>query len=172
MPTKPIEDEEVSFTEDEDIIIDDDGEEGEDDDDDTLETTDDYENTNKKKIGIQDDGEEEIEDGENGEDDDIDTIIETEVMPINENIIPSEERVSKPFLNKYEKTRVLSTRSKQLSLGAKPLVKIDTNVRLPPFEVAQLELKHKMIPYIIRRKMPDGRFELWKISELEDIYIR
>lgn len=80
------------------------------------------------------------------------------------------QRISKPYLNKYEKTRILATRSKQLSLGAKPLIKIISDKKLSPFEIAIEELKQKMIPYIIRRKMPDGKYELWRVDELEDIY--
>jgi DNA-directed RNA polymerase I, II, and III subunit RPABC2 len=36
-------------------------------------------------------------------------------------------------------------------------------------EIAELELKQKAIPYFVRRFLPDGQYEDWKISELEII---
>jgi hypothetical protein len=36
-----------------------------------------------------------------------------------------------------------------------------------PTEIAELELKHNMVPFKIKRKLPNGKFEIWKLSELE-----
>jgi DNA-directed RNA polymerase subunit K/omega len=68
-------------------------------------------------------------------------------------------------LFKYEKVRLLSTRAKQLSGGAKPMIKDTTG--LSSKEIALLELKNKMIPLIIERPIPNIGIERWKLSELE-----
>ena len=41
-------------------------------------------------------------------------------------------------------------------------LKMETEV-----ELAELELKYKMIPLKIKRPLPNGKFEIWKISELD-----
>ena len=71
-----------------------------------------------------------------------------------------------PFLTKYEKTRVLGQRIQQLNNGAKAYINvaddiIDNNV------IAEIELKEKKIPFIIRRPVPDNTFEYWKLADLE-----
>ena len=73
-----------------------------------------------------------------------------------------------PFLTKYEKARVLGQRSKQLETGAKPLVKIPENI-IDSYIIAELELKEKKIPFIIRRPIPGGGCEYWKLCDLENI---
>lgn len=35
-----------------------------------------------------------------------------------------------------------------------------------PLQIAMKELAAKKIPLIVRRTLPDGSFELWKVSEL------
>jgi hypothetical protein len=36
-----------------------------------------------------------------------------------------------------------------------------------PTEIAELELKNNMIPFKIKRRLPNGKFEIWRLSELE-----
>jgi DNA-directed RNA polymerase I, II, and III subunit RPABC2 len=120
--------------------------------------------------GDEDDGDEDDINSNEDMSDDEKILIDISETENSTKFIHSKLRITKPFLNIYEKTRVLSTRSKQLSLGAKPLIKIDGNLKLSPLEIATLEFENKMIPFIIRRKLPDGKYELWKVSELEDIY--
>lgn len=75
------------------------------------------------------------------------------------------ERLTKPFLSKYEMVRLLSVRAKQLAQGAKPMIK--NTVGLSPKEIALLELKNKVVPLIIERPVPNSGVERWKLSELE-----
>ena len=80
-------------------------------------------------------------------------------------IIPPEERITKPFLFKYERVRLIGDRAKQLALGAKPLIK---NIEhLPPKKIAELELENNIIPLIIERPLPNGKKERWLINELQ-----
>ena len=74
-------------------------------------------------------------------------------------------RISRPRLTKYERVRVLASRTKQLAMGAPPLVK---NVfGKSPIEIAEIELHFNMIPFKIKRPMPNNTYEIWKLSELD-----
>jgi len=80
-------------------------------------------------------------------------------------IINKTSRLTKPYLTKYEKVRILGDRARQLAQGAKPMIKNTTG--LSHKEVALLELKSKVIPLIIERPIPNVGVEKWKLSELE-----
>ena len=71
-------------------------------------------------------------------------------------------------LSKYEKTRVLGQRAKQLEHGHSSFIKttdiIDSSL------IAEEELKLKLIPLIIRRPLPHGGSEYWRVSDLEILY--
>jgi len=83
-------------------------------------------------------------------------------------IVPNNERMTRPFLTKYEKVRIIGTRRKQLYLGAKPMIKIDGDLSIE--EIVDLELKEKVIPFKIKRPLPSSnKVEIWKLSELEII---
>ena len=73
-----------------------------------------------------------------------------------------------PFLTKYEKTRILGQRAKQIECGAKPLVKVPENI-IDSYVIAELELEQKAIPFIIRRPIPSGGSEYWNLKDLEII---
>ena len=75
------------------------------------------------------------------------------------------ERISIPRLTQYERVRLLGDRAKQLSEGAKPLIRCDKIYSA--MEIAILELEKKVIPLKIIRPRPDGKQELWSVSELE-----
>ena len=71
-----------------------------------------------------------------------------------------------PFLTKYERTRILGIRTKQLNCGAKPFIKT-TEDMMDGYNIALIELKEKKIPFIIRRPLPNGASEYWKMEDLE-----
>lgn len=74
-----------------------------------------------------------------------------------------------PFLTKYEKTRILGQRAKQIESGSKPFVTVQNTI-IDSYSIALLELKEKKIPFIIRRPLPNGSSEYWKISDLQLLY--
>ena len=78
--------------------------------------------------------------------------------------VKNSERKTKPFLFDFERVRLLGERARQLSLGAKPMIKNIEN--MDPKVVAKLELEKKVIPLIILRELPNGIIEKWKVSEL------
>lgn len=81
--------------------------------------------------------------------------------------VPDNERVTIPRLTKYERVRILGTRIKQISDGSKIFIK--SNDIKNATSIAELELKHKVIPLKIKRPLPDGRYEIWSVSELDVI---
>ena len=73
-----------------------------------------------------------------------------------------------PYLTKYEKSRILGQRAKQINSGATAFVKVPEKV-IDGYLIAELELQEKRIPFIIRRPLPNGGSEYWKVNDLENI---
>jgi len=95
---------------------------------------------------------------------------EVEVQPdTTVEYVKKEERISAKKLTKYEMVRILGERQKQLTMGAKPLIKNFQG--LPYDKIAEEELKLNMIPYKIRRPLPNGKYELWTLDELNKSHL-
>jgi DNA-directed RNA polymerase I, II, and III subunit RPABC2 len=92
----------------------------------------------------------------------------TLVLKNSDNIIVDPFHKTIPFLTKYEKARILGQRAKQIESGAKPFINIPENI-IEGHIIAELELKEKKIPFIIKRPIPGGAFEYWKLADLEII---
>jgi DNA-directed RNA polymerase I, II, and III subunit RPABC2 len=71
-----------------------------------------------------------------------------------------------PMLTKYEKTRILGQRAKQINDGATPFVKVPEGV-IDGYLIALKELEEKKIPFIIRRPLPNRGSEYWMVEDLE-----
>jgi len=84
-------------------------------------------------------------------------------------IIVDELHKTIPILTKYEKTRILGQRTKQIESGGATLVQVPPNV-IDSYLIAKLELEQNKIPFIIRRPLPNGGMEYWYVSDLENIY--
>lgn len=78
---------------------------------------------------------------------------------------------SLPILTKYEFDQIIGLRTMHLSRGAPPLIaledgfQIKSNVDLRG--VAERELVEKRLPYMIKRSMPNGKWEYWSVSDLD-----
>jgi len=70
-----------------------------------------------------------------------------------------------PFLTLYERTKVLSLRASQLAAGAQPFIDVPEYLT-DVYEVAKAELEAKRLPYILKRPLPDGEYEYWRIADL------
>jgi DNA-directed RNA polymerase I, II, and III subunit RPABC2 len=81
-----------------------------------------------------------------------------------QSMITTRERKTIPILSKYERTRVVGERAIQISMGAPPLVEVGNLEN--PVDIAEKELREKKIPYIIKRVLPNGLIELWRVDEL------
>ena len=73
-----------------------------------------------------------------------------------------------PFLTRYEKAKILGLRAKQINHGSSIFVDVPREV-INGHIIASMELKEQKIPYIIRRPMPNGGSEYWKVSDLKII---
>lgn len=99
-------------------------------------------------------------------DDDDDIIYDSEEDNKEEEFfINDDDRITVPIMTKYEYVRILGFRIKQITLGSKKFLKNVDNLEIP--DIARLEIKHKMTPLKIKRPLPNNRYEIWKISELE-----
>lgn len=78
--------------------------------------------------------------------------------------IPKDQRITTPFMTKYERARILGTRALQISMNAPVLVDIEGET--DPLQIAMKELSAKKIPLIVRRYLPDGSYEDWSVEEL------
>ncbi|AWU77414.1 DNA-directed RNA polymerase I, II, and III subunit RPABC2 [Pichia kudriavzevii] len=78
--------------------------------------------------------------------------------------IPRDQRITTPFMTKYERARILGTRALQISMNAPVLVDIEGET--DPLQIAMKELSAKKIPLVVRRYLPDGSYEDWSVEEL------
>ena len=74
-----------------------------------------------------------------------------------------------PFLTIYEKARILGQRATQINAGSLPMVKIPETM-IDAQLIAEMELEQKKIPFIIKRTVPGGCVEYWKVADLENIH--
>jgi len=142
-------------------------EETENENDDDNETDSENETTNSD---IDDDEISETSDKEGlSDDDDIHNEISSQ-RRMEMKYVSDNDRISPDRMTKYELTRIIGERTKQLVVGAKPLIKNPEDFNSSE-EIAIEELKQNMIPFKIRRMMPNGKNELWKISEFKKDHI-
>ena len=89
----------------------------------------------------------------------------------NKGIIRDETHKTIPFLTKYEKTKILGLRVKQLNSGAKPFINLNdifkTQVVLDTNLIAERELELKKLPFIIARPITNKHTEYWNLKDLE-----
>ena len=71
-----------------------------------------------------------------------------------------------PFITKYERARIIGERAKQLNMGAKALVEVGPEV-IDGYLIALKEYQEKKIPFILKRPLPNGGCEYWKVKDLE-----
>lgn len=72
---------------------------------------------------------------------------------------------SVPFLTIFEKTKIIGFRANQLAHGARPLIEPAAHVT-DVLEIARIELEQKRLPFILKRPMPDGTYEYWRLADL------
>lgn len=101
--------------------------------------------------------------------------IDTQTIKNNINIISDKKNYrSRPWLSIYEYTKILSERTNQILSGAKIMLNIsntpDVN-NMSSIEIAKyyaiMELKHKVSPFKIIRKIGNNTIEIWDVNDLE-----
>ena len=76
--------------------------------------------------------------------------------------------ITRPYITKFEKAKIIGVRAEQLAVGAKANIEVPeylTDVR----KIAENEFYEKKIPFIIRRKLPGGDFEYFRLSDFKNI---
>lgn len=74
-----------------------------------------------------------------------------------------------PIMTKFEKTRIIGQRAKQIETGSIPFIKVPDNI-IDSYLIAELELQQRKLPFIIRRPLPNGTCEYWDANDLEMIH--
>lgn len=82
------------------------------------------------------------------------------------NRIIDENHRTVPILSKYERTKILGVRTKQINSGAKPFINTEEMI-IDGYTIAERELLEKKIPFIIKRPISNNKFEYWKLEDLE-----
>jgi len=65
-------------------------------------------------------------------------------------------KIGPPRLTKYEFARIVGARALMLSYGAPPFV--NGNFK-NAFEIAEYEVRNKLLPIIVRRTLPDNQYQ-------------
>jgi len=68
-----------------------------------------------------------------------------------------------PTLTRFEKARIMGARALQLSLGAPPFIEIPSSAKTS-LDIALAELELRVIPIVIRRRLPNGDYQNIPIS--------
>ncbi|MCL5788355.1 MAG: DNA-directed RNA polymerase subunit K [Candidatus Marsarchaeota archaeon] len=60
------------------------------------------------------------------------------------------------WLTRFEKARIIGGRALQLSLGAPPLIQLDSKKAVDNLTIAEQELKQGLLPLTVVRRTPRG----------------
>jgi len=71
-----------------------------------------------------------------------------------------------PFITKYERAKILGERAKQINAGATPFIEVNQEI-IDGYSIALAEFEQKKVPMIIRRPLPNGESEYWRLDDLE-----
>jgi DNA-directed RNA polymerase I, II, and III subunit RPABC2 len=111
---------------------------------------------------------------ENDDEASADTSILSRVREARHELIPvdkvyetyySKAKMTKPFLTKFERAKVLGVRAEMIASGSPSTVVVPRGMT-SAYEIAKLELQQKKIPLMIKRYLPSGATELWRLEDL------
>ena len=83
--------------------------------------------------------------------------------------IMDENHTTIPILTKYEYTRILGVRASQIENGS-PLFIDVSDTLIDSYLIAREELHQKKLPFIVKRPLPNGSIEYWKLEDLEILF--
>jgi len=94
-----------------------------------------------------------------------------EEIPINPSS-PDEIYIGPLWLTRFELARILGSRSLQISMGAPTLIETPLDI-IDANEIAELEIKARVLPVSVRRTLPNGKFQdiplIWLLATLEHL---
>ena len=77
----------------------------------------------------------------------------------------NKNKISQPYLTKYEYAKIIGIAAQQIESGRKPLINPPASY-IHPIDIAEYELKQKKTPIIIKRKLPNNVFEYFTLDQL------
>lgn len=80
-------------------------------------------------------------------------------------LLTDTNHVTYPFVTLYERTKILSLRASQLAHGSNPFIDVPDYLT-DVYEIAKAEFEAKRLPYFIKRPLPDGEYEYWRLADL------
>jgi len=83
-------------------------------------------------------------------------------------LIESDEIViGSRFLTRYERSRIVGARALQVAMGAPILIRVGEEAK-DPIKIATIELKARVLPLSVMRRLPDGRYQNIPVRKLLD----
>ncbi len=79
------------------------------------------------------------------------------------------DKISQPYLTKYEYAKIIGIAAQQIESGREPLLDKIPKSYTNPIDIATYELEKKKTPFIIKRKLPNNEYEYWTIDQLSII---
>lgn len=77
----------------------------------------------------------------------------------------AQKKETKPFLTKFERAKIIGVRAEMIASGAMAVVNVPQGVT-SAYEIAKLEFKERRIPLFIRRYLPNGVVEDWRLRDM------
>lgn len=77
----------------------------------------------------------------------------------------NQKKQTKPFLTKFERAKIIGTRAEMIANGSVALVNVPRGVT-SAYEIAKLEFNERRIPLMIRRYLPNGVAEDWRLEDM------
>ncbi len=83
-------------------------------------------------------------------------------------------KISKPIMTTYEYNQIIGLRTIQLAQGAINFVPITNTIKsnMDLRETAIEELKQGKLPFIIKRPLPNNKFEYFRVRDLDLIKVK
>ena len=99
-----------------------------------------------------------------------------EVNKIKTNNSNLKEYQSKPIMTKYELNSIISLRTTHLANMAIPFVELPNNFKIENNmdlrKIVLMELKQGVLPYLVKRVLPNKKIEYFKIKDMDLTAIR
>ena len=73
--------------------------------------------------------------------------------------------VTKNYLTKYERTKIIGLRSQQIATGSPVFTDVPDGM-INSIDIAKKELRERKIPFILKRNVGKNKYEYWKLEDL------
>lgn len=85
-----------------------------------------------------------------------------------------EKKISKQIMTKYEYNQIISQRATMLAYGSTAFVEINDEIKsnFDFIKVANKELLEGKLPFIIKRPLPNNKYEYFRVNELDLVAVQ